>query len=489
AEDYREVFAKIISLETQEKMERPIASLAFTGSIGEAIVEAKRLKKLFVVYISVIPPRVSTGRNGLEHAFVELLHLGTNPAFGAIATSYLAVRPSIAKIASGDLPRSFLHVKTWFHFVLARKLNTLDLKERNCEDYGNLDCCLWTKEGFVTAEILASSLEKAWLSLHIQETTATFLTAALASKNSEQHASQTANAAILEQGSSSSSGVPSTSTDKHINYSEATTLENPDVVKENKHCEHAVEEIRSKFCDEISPAAISSSELESGDIEQVLQATSLPDMANESLNHVKIAFDSTEVEDKCTVRENTLDVVGQHSGGNLEFQVIPTEASETANDEKTEVSEIEKADVIHLNLRLPEGASLQEKFSIMSTLRMVKDYVDENQESDVGSYDIAIPYPRKVFHDEGPNPALQHHLRSSARNPVFSSNQSDTPATNQSDTPATGGNNSKSRKQTSPGFGSNIHTLKHDEEDSRFNDRNAFWNGNSTQYGGDTDGK
>ncbi|KAK2993423.1 hypothetical protein RJ640_002920 [Escallonia rubra] len=80
-----------------------------------------------------------------------------------------------------------------------------------------------------------------------------------------------------------------------------------------------------------------------------------------------------------------------------------------------------------------------------------------------------------------PNPALQHHLRSSARNPVFSSNQSDTPAT--------GGNNSKSRKQTSPGFGSNIHTLKHDEEDSRFNDRNAFWNGNSTQYGGDTDGK
>ncbi|KAK3001507.1 hypothetical protein RJ639_021354 [Escallonia herrerae] len=427
-----------------------------------------------------------------------------------------------------------------------------------------------SSQGFVTAEILASSLEKAWLSLHIQETTATFLTAALASKNSEQLASQTANAAILEQGSSSSSSVPSTSTDKHINYSEATTLENPDVVKENKHCEHGVEEIRSKFCDEISP---SSSELESGDIEQVLQATSLTDMVNESLNQMKIALDGTEVEDKCTVREDNLDVVGQHSGGNLEFQVIPTEASETAKDEKTEVSEIEKADVIHLNLRLPEGASLQERFSIMSTLRKVKDYVDENQESDVGLYDIAIPYPRKVFHDEdlsrtlsdlglsnrqalivvprirafgqnkskssshkqasstssvdsvnrssdgylsfmkrimsyvnplsyfggsasssdsmqesqssmwqySSNPALQHNLRSSGRNPVFSSNQSDTHAT--------GGNNSKSRKQASPGFGSNIHTLKHDEEDSRFSDRNAFWNGNSTQYGGDTDGK
>ena len=34
------------------------------------------------------------------------------------------------------------------------------------------------------------------------------------------------------------------------------------------------------------------------------------------------------------------------------------------------------------------------------------------------------------------------------------------------------------------GWGSNIHTLKHDEDES-FRDQNAFWNGNSTQYGGD----
>ncbi|WJZ95043.1 hypothetical protein VitviT2T_013839 [Vitis vinifera] len=37
-------------------------------------------------------------------------------------------------------------------------------------------------EGFVAAEILASNLEKTWLSLHIQETTATILTTALTSK-------------------------------------------------------------------------------------------------------------------------------------------------------------------------------------------------------------------------------------------------------------------------------------------------------------------
>jgi len=44
-----------------------------------------------------------------------------------------------------------------------------------------------------------------------------------------------------------------------------------------------------------------------------------------------------------------------------------------------------------------------------------------------------------------------------------------------------------SRRTMSSSFGSNIHTLKHDEDDNRFSDRNSFWNGNSTQYGGNGD--
>ncbi|CAK9171277.1 unnamed protein product [Ilex paraguariensis] len=81
-----------------------------------------------------------------------------------------------------------------------------------------------------------------------------------------------------------------------------------------------------------------------------------------------------------------------------------------------------------------------------------------------------------------PNPTLQNNLRD-AGGPytVHSSNQS---------TPPTGANNSNNRKpSSSSGFGSNIHTLKHDDDDNRFADRNAFWNGNSTQYGGDNNGK
>ena len=40
-----------------------------------------------------------------------------------------------------------------------------------------------------------------------------------------------------------------------------------------------------------------------------------------------------------------------------------------------------------------------------------------------------------------------------------------------------------------PRFGSNIHTLRHDEDDERFSDRNKFRNGNSTEYGGNDDSK
>ncbi|KAJ0778583.1 hypothetical protein HanLR1_Chr02g0073261 [Helianthus annuus] len=57
-------------------------------------------------------------------------------------------------------------------------------------------------DGFVSAEVLASTVEKSWLSLHVQETTATFLTAALASRQSEQIPSQP-----RETGSSSTSPV------------------------------------------------------------------------------------------------------------------------------------------------------------------------------------------------------------------------------------------------------------------------------------------
>lgn len=77
---------------------------------------------------------------------------------------------------------------------------------------------------------------------------------------------------------------------------------------------------------------------------------------------------------------------------------------ESSSDNKNDVRDfsLDKSDV-HLNIRLPDCTSLQEKFSLTSTLREVKNYVDKKQDISLPSYDLAIPYPRKVFGNEGMN--------------------------------------------------------------------------------------
>lgn len=92
--------------------------------------------------------------------------------------------------------------------------------------------------------------------------------------------------------------------------------------------------------------------------------------------------------------------------------VTPSEADEFREDERADDIGHGKVDLsgcsgrelsdVHLNIRLPNGVSLREKFTLTSALRVVKDYVDRNQ-TGLSSYDLAIPYPRKIFTDEGMN--------------------------------------------------------------------------------------
>ncbi|EYU32759.1 hypothetical protein MIMGU_mgv1a007676mg [Erythranthe guttata] len=257
--------------------------------------------------------------------------------------------------------------------------------------------------------------------------------------------------------------------------------------------------------------------------------------------------------------------VGSREIVNEASAVVHVNTVAAAEVEKTDASDSSaiKSNDVFLNIRLPDGSSLQVKFLVTDTLKMVKDYIHENQTSGLRSFSIAIPYPRKVFNDQdlnstlselgffkrqalvvvphnkggssqpqtysstdtassnasegywasvrrilsyanpfsylgrgasspsaspepqsglwqySPNPSLQNNLRDGGGpSPAIPSEQSG---------PGTSGENSRKRQQSAR-FGGNIHTLKHDEEDdSRFNDRNAFWNGNSTQYGGGGD--
>ncbi|KAF8041336.1 hypothetical protein BT93_A0061 [Corymbia citriodora subsp. variegata] len=93
------------------------------------------------------------------------------------------------------------------------------------------------------------------------------------------------------------------------------------------------------------------------------------------------------------------------------------------------------------------------------------------------SYVNPLSYLGGTFRSSDPNPSPQNNLaRTEGRNDSTNQNTSIGSRTE-----------GRSRRPTSSPLSSNIHTLKHDEDDNHFSDRNSFWNGNSTQYGGNGD--
>ncbi|KAL3506660.1 hypothetical protein ACH5RR_032042 [Cinchona calisaya] len=520
------------------KMEQSLSSLTFKGSIVEAISEAKQQKKLFVVYIS--------GEN------LESQNLA------ASAWTESRVVESVSKFCI------LLHISEGSTDA-ANFSAIYPQKSAPCiTAIGYNGVQLWQYEGFVAADTLSSSIEKAWLSLHIQETTATYLTAALASK--KEPASGASDGTLSEQGSSSRTSVLSSPTNMHNDSPEIGPSATDEILEESSFLDHASEEEKS-----VQHAEASTQSSLASDIKDDTSTTKTAEISISSPRK-----DISKNEDESLVPEENL------RDDPLEaIKEAPTEnAKDHVEANGIEIIEVEKAkflessdgkaNEVHLNIRLPDGSSLQVKFSLMDTLRMVKDYVDENQTSSFGSFDLAIPYPRKVlgeqdlsktledldlfgrqtlivilhhrsnWHPKGgsssgdqtnltrndssnggndgywaymrrvlsymnpfsylggsansqnttaqqsqnsmwqysPNPSLQNDLQDTGR----SSSNTGTDATSQS-------SNSRNVRKRSSAFGSNIHTLKHDEDDSRFSDRNAFWNGNSTQYGGDNDGK
>jgi len=179
-----------------------------------------------------------------------------------------------------------------------------------------------------------------------------------------------------------------------------------------------------------------------GDVES---SSSLCETTKESPSAVNdpkdsgVGYISSRAGDECPVPEKNLNAVDHHSLATTgASQAIGSEEPESRQYKKTgagdnkidsggraekatvsvsiqvkkpDAVEEDKSDAldsflsqstdVYLNIRLLDGTNLQRKFLLTNTLRMVKDYVDENQASAFGSYDLAIPYPRKAFNDQG----------------------------------------------------------------------------------------
>ncbi|KAL9140535.1 hypothetical protein ABFS82_14G043200 [Erythranthe guttata] len=521
-------------------MEQSLSSLAFKGSILEAITEAKREKKLFVVY------------NAGDNPDSKLLETSTwtDPSVSETLSKY-CVLLHILEGSSEASNFSAIYPQQSAPCITAIGYNGVQL---------------WQKDGFVSADVLASSLEKAWLSLHVQDTTAAFLTAALAS--GKHLASGTSEAETSEQVTPGAHVSTPLSDDPIVSVDAEQPLHS-DNIEDRSNYEDAFKETDSKKDDVAIPEP---SRATTSDNDGLDESISKIETGNTSQDTAEIVHKNPKVANLDTGKN--VDFHDNNSGSsNVGSREIVNEASAVVHVNTVAAAEVEKTDAsdssaiksndVFLNIRLPDGSSLQVKFLVTDTLKMVKDYIHENQTSGLRSFSIAIPYPRKVFNDQdlnstlselgffkrqalvvvphnkggssqpqtysstdtassnasegywasvrrilsyanpfsylgrgasspsaspepqsglwqySPNPSLQNNLRDGGGpSPAIPSEQSG---------PGTSGENSRKRQQSAR-FGGNIHTLKHDEEDdSRFNDRNAFWNGNSTQYGGGGD--
>uniref|UniRef100_A0A1J3JL71 UBX domain-containing protein 4 n=1 Tax=Noccaea caerulescens TaxID=107243 RepID=A0A1J3JL71_NOCCA len=498
-----------------------VSSLAFKGSVPEAIFEAKRQKKLFVVYISgedgesdklnkLTWPDASVAESLSKYCV--LLHI---EAASVDATNFAAIYPysSVPCIAA----------------------------------IGFSGTQVWKNEGFIAAGDLASSLDKAW----VQET---ILSAALASHNSNQPASSASNVLLPSQGGS---------------LDASQSKENNDATVAVKGKESAE---TSNVCDTSNNQPASSSDGTKANVEHGattetplrVQAEKEPvrPAALRPNDNAASVQSSTDRKRKQGIMVNKADNGSGLSGKdiNLPKSVGKKEAIKPKEEEDGESSK--KSSHVHLNIRLPDGGSLQEKFSVTSILRMVKDYVNSNQTVGLGAYDLAVPYPRKVYSEQdldkslsdlglfdrqalvvvprkraivyqrGPSssesnsntenlnnggyfayvrrlmsyanpfsyfggssgtanasssgPERQGNMWDYGANPEVRNNLAQAGLSFQD--PSGGRSNVRNRRPTTSRTGSNIHTLKHDEEDAPFGDGNAFWNGNSTQYGGGSGG-
>lgn len=456
-------------------MEPSLSSLAYKGSVTGAICEAKQQKKLFVVYIS--------GDNS------ESKHLESSTWLDARVAESVSEYCILLHIVEGS--NDAMNFSALYPQKLAPCITAV----------GYNGVLLWQHGGFVDADILSSSLKKAW------ET--------LGPVPKAERPPGTLSSISPEQASSSRVTVqlPTPSETELASNTARRCMDSHNTVKEAAESFEAGPSMESTTKVKETSSVRVSGESNNSDAPAIAQVETSYNIGGDTTG---TSDDGCSISiDKATEVEKTL---------------VAQLFSRTSTD-------------VHLNIKLPDGSSLQVKLSATDILRKVKDHIDRDQEIS-SSYDLAVPYPRKVFSDQDLDRTLselnllgrqtlivvlRHKGNLSLRdqnalanktgstggrnegyfsivrrlfsylNPFSSLGESSSSADDTHVSQSGMSNNGNGRPYSvsssdrqSPGtstlrsrFGRNIHTLKHDD-DSPFGDKNAFWNGNSMQFGGDS---
>ncbi|GJN06805.1 hypothetical protein PR202_ga24570 [Eleusine coracana subsp. coracana] len=394
------------------------------------------------------------------------------------------------------------------------------------------------------------------------ETAATLLTASLASRNAESM-NTTSTALPHLQGSSTSENT-SASSSQPVNISGASGVAHPtDLVSQLPSRTTHDQCIINKHQEPLGKNGKEGSESVSDPVDRTVEKldsactevkTDVPDSLRSSnkgsssdpkqflKRKNKVDGGCTEAPSEASSRTIT--------GSGHSSQLLVEQDKATTSSAPDEGLNSVKSDDIHLSIRMPSGDRLEIKLTKQDVLREVKNFVDENLGSGVGSYDLSLIYPKRVFTEQDMEATLcelgiqnRHAMmvvphrplaqvprpQSSARsydaggnsggggyfgylrtvlsyanplsyfrgspisNPEVQANEDLQQNRTGSDQWSHPGMESQEetqesrantlRRRTRP-FGANVHTLG-SEEQSSSNDRNVFWNGNSTEFGGD----
>ncbi|XP_047091847.1 plant UBX domain-containing protein 11-like [Lolium rigidum] len=523
-------------------MENTIDSLTYKGSIPEAINQSRREKKLFVIYIS-----------------------GEDETSSRMEQSTL-----VDEHVAGVISRCCIFLQLKHGNVDALQFSAIYPQKSipSVSVVGLNGAMLWNHEGYISPEDLKESIEKAWAALHLQETAATLLAASLASRMADPANTASTNMPSTESSSTSedhsnspsqfpeSSSVRGSANSTELVAQPPSSITQAELLKTSESsksdstpCNITTEEKLDSARKAVLPEFSASSNMHS--CTDPNQTGSTPPLKGKNkVGEISTAVPSEPAASIITGRSTSSELLVEQDKATTSSAVDVT--SDSANK-----------DDIQLVIRIPNGPSLQIKLTKEDVLRKVKNFVDENKGSAIGSYNLAMLYPRKVFTEQDmetslyelgietrqalvvvPNPqsvkvarhqssspssdldhivdsdnsggwgyfgilgtalsyvnplsylrgnpeqlgneGSQHYRQSSpssSRLGMGAASESQPLSSNGSQQAATHSSGNTLRRRPRQ-FGSNIHTLS-SEEQGPSDDRNVFWNGNSTEYGGD----
>ncbi|CAN6381144.1 unnamed protein product [Urochloa humidicola] len=422
---------------------------------------------------------------------------------------------------------------------------------------------LWNHEGYISSEDLKESIEKAWAVLHLQETAASLLTASLASRNAE---SVNAATALPPQGGSSTSenpSVPSSAPSSALDISGASEV---------AHSAELVSQFPSSTDHdeliEINEKQSEGSKSDPGDgtvekLDSVSTEVKCDLPVGSSSSNMGSSKDPKEDDTTQSLKRKNKDdgnrtavpmvaIPSTISSRGVSSQLVSQQGNTTSSAPDEPIFNSVKSDDIQLSIRMPSGNRLEIKLTKQDVLRKVKNFVDEHKGSGLGSYDLSLVYPKRIFSEQDMETTLcelgiQHrhamivvphqqpvqvsrlpsssssssydaghssggggyfgYLRTimsyvnplpylrgnpTTSRPVVQPNEGrqSGPWSERRPLPGNGGqeatdeSSANTLRRRSRPFGANVHTLG-SEDQSPSDDRNVFWNGNSTEFGGD----